>query len=140
MVKPTPGPVSTGPGLLKLKTLHMSQPTTEKFDLWCLVELFGHSKIAGRCTEQNIAGTNMLRVDVPETKSQPAFTRFFGSGSIYAINPMDEVSVKLIAERLELTPINSYDITAVIKKHQQLLLESTGQHTASSIHDEVDEN
>lgn len=39
-----------------------------KFDSWCIVELFGHSKIAGKCTEENIAGSNMLRVDVPETK------------------------------------------------------------------------
>lgn len=29
----------------------------EKFDLWCMVELFGHQRIAGRCTEQNVAGT-----------------------------------------------------------------------------------
>ena len=52
----------------------------EKFDLWCVVELFGHSRIAGRCTEQNVAGTNMLRVDVPDTSNQPGFTRFLSSG------------------------------------------------------------
>ncbi|WP_151248438.1 hypothetical protein [Parabacteroides distasonis] len=56
----------------------------EKFDLWCVVELFGHSRIAGRCTEQNVAGTNMLRVDVPDTSNQPGFTRFLSSGAIYA--------------------------------------------------------
>ncbi len=39
--------------------------TNEKLDLWALVELFGHTKIAGKCTEQNSAGTNMLRFDVP---------------------------------------------------------------------------
>lgn len=62
----------------------------EKFDLWCVVELFGHSRIAGRCTEQNVAGTNMLRVDVPDTSNQPGFTRFLSSGAIYAINPVSE--------------------------------------------------
>ena len=60
------------------------------FDLWCIVELFGHTKIAGRCTEQNIAGTNMLRVDVPPTPGQPSFSRLLGSGAIYAIKPVDE--------------------------------------------------
>ena len=50
---------------------------TEKFDLWCVVELFGHQRISGKCSEQNVAGTNMLRVDVPETKSNQAFTRFY---------------------------------------------------------------
>jgi hypothetical protein len=95
---------------------------TEKFDLWCIVELFGHTKIAGRCTEQNIAGTNMLRVDVPETASQPAFTRFFGSAAIYAINPVDELTAKMTAERLELKPIESWRIEEVLKKHQEKLL------------------
>jgi hypothetical protein len=29
---------------------------TEKFDSWCLIELFGHQRIAGRVTETTIAG------------------------------------------------------------------------------------
>jgi len=93
---------------------------TEKFDLWCIVELFGHVKIAGRCTEQNIAGTNMLRVDVPETKIQPAFTRFFGASAIYAINPVDEATARYTAEKLEKKPIDSWDISELLKKHSAL--------------------
>lgn len=95
--------------------------TTEKFDLWCIVELFGHSKIAGRCTEQNIAGTNMLRVDVPATDGQPVFTRFFGSGAIYAINPVDEETARHVAEKLQVKPIESWNISELVKKHQLLL-------------------
>lgn len=96
--------------------------TNEKFDLWCIVELFGHSKIAGRCTEQNIAGTNMLRVDVPETENQPAFTRFFGSAAIYAINPVDEATAKHFAEKLEKAPIDIWNIKEMLKKNTQLFL------------------
>lgn len=81
------------------------QTQSEKFDLYAIVELFGHSKIAGRCTEQNIAGTNMLRVDVPETKEQQPFTRFFGSAAIYAINPVDEQTAKHVAQSLNQRPI-----------------------------------
>lgn len=99
----------------------MSQ-TQEKFDLWCVVELFGHQKIAGRCTEQNIAGTNMLRVDVPETKDQPGFTRLFGSAAIYAINPVDEMTAKHFAESLQQRPIHSWDVKEMIKKNTELLL------------------
>jgi hypothetical protein len=86
----------------------------EKFDLWCIVELFGHSKIAGRCTEQNVAGTNMLRVDVPETKNQPAFTRFLSSGAIYAINPTTEEVAKAVATGLEISPVSVWDIKPLI--------------------------
>jgi ribosomal protein L12E/L44/L45/RPP1/RPP2 len=105
---------------------------TEKFDLWCLVELFGHTKIAGRCTEQNIAGTNMLRVDVPETTKQPAFTRFFGASAIYAINPIDEETAKFYAEKLEIAPIQSYNLGELIKKHNELLLASSTPPAAQS--------
>ena len=92
-----------------------------KFDLWCMVELFGHAKIAGRCTEQNIAGTNMLRVDVPETPKQPAFTRFFGSSAIYAINPLDEETCRFMAEKLQVMPIDSWNASEIAKKHLLLL-------------------
>lgn len=89
---------------------------TEKFDLWCIVELFGHAKIAGKCTEQNIAGTNMLRVDVPETEGQPAFTRFFGSSAIYAINPVDEEIARAMAQRIQVKPVDAYTLKDVMRK------------------------
>lgn len=95
-----------------------------KFDLWCIVGLFGHQKIAGRCTEQNIAGTNMLRVDVPETTKQPGFTRLFGSGAIYDINPVDEQTARYFAEKLEVKPIEAWNIGELIKKHTALQLEN----------------
>jgi len=97
----------------------------EKLDLWALVELFGHSKIAGRITEQNIAGTNMLRVDVPETYTQPAFTRFFGASAIYAINPTDEVTAKYYADKLQTKPIDSWDVREMLKKNDQFRLSLT---------------
>lgn len=64
--------------------------TTEKFDQWCLLELFGHQKLAGRVSESQIAGGNFLRVDVPETASNPSFTRIINPSAIYAINPITE--------------------------------------------------
>jgi len=67
---------------------------TEGFDNFCIVELFGHQKIAGKVTEQVIAGQGFVRVDVPQTKRFPAFTRMFGSGAIYSITPVDEETCK----------------------------------------------
>jgi len=97
----------------------------EKLDLWAVVELFGHQKIAGRITEQNIAGTNMLRVDVPETSTQPAFTRFFGASAIYAINPTDEATAKYYADKLQTKPIDSWDVREMLKKNDQIRLSLT---------------
>lgn len=99
----------------------------QKFDLWCIVELFGHAKIAGRCTEQNIAGANMLRVDVPETTTQPKFTRFFGSSAIYSINPVDEDTCMFMADKIQVKPIESWNISEIVKKNHELLLAGPGR-------------
>lgn len=110
-----------------------------KFDMWCIVELFGHSKIAGKCTEQTIAGANMLRVDVPETLSQPSFTRFFNSSAIYSIIPADESTVKFMADKLEVKPIEAWNISEVVKKfNQQVLLKETTEHTSEEDEDDFD--
>ena len=114
--------------------------TQDKFDLWCIVELFGHQKIAGRCTEQNIAGTNFLRVDVPETETQPSFTKFFGASAIYAINPVDEVTAKHFVDKLEAKPIESWNISEIIKKNQDKLLMNQSVVPAPMIDDEDEYN
>lgn len=98
---------------------------SEKFDKWCIVELMGHAKIAGRCTEENLAGVNMLRVDVPETAKHPAFTKFFGGSSIYAVTPVDQNTAILAAQSLESTPVNSWQGSAFLEKYQKLIGEST---------------
>lgn len=90
---------------------------TEKFDLHCIVELFGHNRIAGRCTEQNVAGTNMLRVDVPETKQNKAFTHILSAGAIYAINPVTEDIAKAVAESLNIAPITPWAIYEMVKEN-----------------------
>lgn len=109
---------------------------TEKLELWGVVELFGHTRIAGKLTEQNIAGANMLRVDVPESKSQPPFTRFLNHAAIYAINPTTEEVARSIAERLENKPIDSWDIR---KMQEKLLLQLKGK-TSEQIIDELGMN
>jgi hypothetical protein len=88
----------------------------EKFESWAIVNLFGHSRMAGKCSEQNIAGANMLRVDVPETNANPAFTRFYGASSIYSISPVTEDIAKVYAERLNEMPIESWDIHKYMEK------------------------
>lgn len=114
--------------------------TQEKFDMWAVVELFGHTKIAGRCTERSIAGTNMLQVDVPETQHSPAFSRLLGGAAIYAINPCDEEIACAVAERLQVRPIQAYEIRALIEKQlpagQQQQDELDQDHEDDEFYDE----
>ena len=61
-----------------------------------------------------MAGTNMLRVDVPDTSNQPGFTRFLSSGAIYAINPVSEGVARQIAENLQIQPVNIWDVRHLV--------------------------
>jgi len=84
--------------------------TKETFDIWAIIELFGHSKLAGRVSEQTIGGATFLRVDVPEMEGCPAFTRFYGAGAVYAITPTDEKTARRVVEALRPRPINVYGV------------------------------
>lgn len=71
------------------------------FDSWAIVELMGHHQVAGRVTEESLAGQNMLRIDVPELgPERPGCTKYFGGSSIYAIHPCSEQLARQAAERL----------------------------------------
>lgn len=86
--------------------------TAETFDQWCIVELFGHSKIAGRVTEQSIGGISFVRVDVPSTNKNKGFTKFLGSGAIYAMTPTDEQTACVAAEVFNTpAPIKQWELS-----------------------------
>lgn len=95
------------------------QPNTEakpKFDEWCLVELMGHNRIVGKCTEAIVAGCPLLRVDVPAVDHNPAFTRFYGTPAIYAISPIsEEIARQLIANNRN-EPVSRFELPMLAEK------------------------
>lgn len=98
----------------------------DKLELNAVVELFGHQKVAGVVTEQQVAGSSFVRVDIPETDTQPSFSRFFNPSAIYAINPVTEEVMFQMAKMIQNKPIESWDIKEMNKK-----LLSTGQESES---------
>lgn len=97
----------------------------QKFKTWALVELFGHTRIAGEVTEQTIAGGAMVRIDVPETEKSPAFTRIVNVQAIYAINPITEDMAKSIAEQISVKPLNAWDIRDYVDKNRKSLMSAS---------------
>ena len=83
---------------------------TETFEHWCIVELFGHQRIAGKVSEQTIGGGAFVRVDVPAVGDIPAYTRLFGNGAIYAINPVTEEIARAAAASYRAVPVSPYDL------------------------------
>lgn len=97
--------------------------TTEKFEQWCIIGLFGHQKLAGLVSEKNLGGASFLQVDVPETESQPAFTRIINPTAVYDINPVTKEVAVAYAQNLHVKPIESWDIRKVMDKVEQKRLE-----------------
>lgn len=96
----------------------MNQTTEQpdKFDTWAIVELMGHQKIAGRVTEQSIAGSALLRVDVPDINGQKAYTRFFGAAAIYSINPTTEEIARGMISACSSEPVRRYELPKLADK------------------------
>lgn len=74
----------------------------------CIVELFGHQQIAGKVTEVEVAGSAMIRVDVPAINGHAAFTKFYGVAAIYAITPTDEETMIRAVQSFEAVPVQPY--------------------------------
>jgi len=75
---------------------------------WAIVEIMGHTKIAGRITEVTQYGSTFARVDVPAMGDEPAFTRDFGGGAIYSITYVIKEIAMRAAELLQVAPITVY--------------------------------
>ena len=91
-----------------------------KLDFPALVELFGHTRIAGQVSEHALGGNTMIRIDVPETKQNPRFTKFVNPSAVYALNPIAEEMMHQLANEIQAKPIYSYHLRDV---QQKLMLE-----------------
>lgn len=83
----------------------------EKFNQWCLVELYGHSRMVGIVSEASIGGCSFIRVDVPEDGGHKAFTRYLGNNAIYSMNPITEEIGMALLKRIRPVPVHPYEIT-----------------------------
>lgn len=90
----------------------------QRFEAWALVELFGRSKIAGKVTEATLAGGAFIRVDVPATAGNPAFTRFFRPEAIYSISPTTEAIVRAMVSECAAEPVHAYDLPRIAEHAQ----------------------
>lgn len=83
-----------------------------KFEQWAIVDVMGHQRFVGHVTEQVIAGTGFVRVDVPETDKTPAWTKLVGTASIYSITPVSEAIARKLATLSQQRPVQAYELRA----------------------------
>lgn len=80
----------------------------EKFESWAVLEIMGHQTYAGLLSEEVIGGQSFVRIDVPAIGDDAAFTKLFGSGSIYCITPTSEEFARAVASRHKAKPVHLY--------------------------------
>lgn len=95
--------------------------TAEKFEVWAIVELFGHQKIAGKLTEQTIGGCHFIRVDVPAFEDSPALTKLYTQGAIYGVTFVSEQIARAAAQSYRVTPVNVYELRNLMEQQGKLL-------------------
>lgn len=94
------------------------------FEAFAIVELMGHQRIAGKVSEETIAGAAMLRVDVPKTERREPYTKFYTAGAVYCITPTDEATATLAAQQFDQPPVSPY---IVRMPENPLLAEKIGE-------------
>ena len=95
----------------------MEQETKE---MWALVELFGHNRVAGKVTEAEIGGGALIRVDVPAVKDKEPLTKYYNVKAIYGITPVDEATARRMAESIDAAPINAYSLEREVERRKAL--------------------
>lgn len=88
---------------------HQPEIQLLQFDQWCLLEIMGHQRYAGRVTEQTIAGQSFLRIDIPAIDEIVAHTKYFGASSVYAINPIPQDVAVALASKIRAQPVEIWD-------------------------------
>ena len=93
--------------------------------IWAIVELMGRNVTAGLVQSVPVAGTEMLRVDVPSVDDFEGYTKFYGGTAIYAITPTDEESAMHVISCIQPRAISEWTVPVKIINHadRQLLLE-----------------
>ncbi len=86
---------------------------TQGFAEWAVLELMGHRRLAGRMTEQEIAGVKFLRLDIPESEGNSATTQFYSPAAVYAITPTTEAVARAAAAATRLEPVARWEMRAL---------------------------
>ncbi len=81
----------------------------EPFKEYCILELFGHRKLAGMVSEQSIGGTSFIRIDIPQ-KGQVAVTQFYSPAAVYCMTPTTEAIARAYAAGNVPDPVQRWEL------------------------------
>lgn len=94
----------------------MEDTNAQALDCWAIIEIMGHVRLAGRVSEQTVASSAFLRIDVPDVGGRPGFSKLYGSSAIYCITPTTEDIARSVAETIRSEPLTPYDFSDELRQ------------------------
>ena len=87
---------------------------TEKagFSGWAILELMGHRRLAGHLSEQEIAGSPFVRIDIPGQDGAAAATQFYSPSAVYCVTPVAEELARSVAATSYPEPVKVWELPA----------------------------
>lgn len=95
----------------------------ETFEEWALLELFGHQRLAGRVTEQQLGGASFVRVDVPADGKRTGWklSRLYNPSAIYSITPVTEETARMVAKSIAAEPVTRWEVGEMVREAKRAL-------------------
>ena len=92
----------------------MTDTADGRFEGYAILELMGHRKLAGRLSEQEIAGQAFVRIDIPGPDADiDIATQFYSAAAIYAITPTTEELARAVATGYQPQPVTRWELQAI---------------------------
>lgn len=87
-----------------------------KFEVWAILELMGHRRLAGKVTDAVIGGGSFLRIDIPN-KDGSYTTQYYSPGSVYCITPTSEEVARMVAIQNQPEPVYRWELPKLAQGH-----------------------
>jgi hypothetical protein len=95
--------------------------TADPFAGWAILELMGHRRLAGYVREVELAGTGLLRLDVPDPTLQGvaldpldpecwSATQFYSPAALYCLTPTTEDVARKVAAGSDPAPVKRWEL------------------------------
>ena len=89
---------------------------TPTFDQWCIVEMFGHQRYAGRIWQADWP-PGFARLEIPATPGHDAVTQLLSPQSIYRLTPTTEAIATAVAAQCRPEPVRRWELPAAPDDH-----------------------
>lgn len=89
------------------------------FNEWAILELMGHRKIAGKITEESIAGQAFVRIDIYSADDKIELTQYYNPTSVYSLTPVEKKTAVDFSIRHVPVPIYKWELLPDIQEEME---------------------